>query len=288
MHNVRSVRRPGKLVHTPNERGPLAVSINGNFYTCGTHVGEGPGNEYGMNANECPGSFNANGTGTDYWFGSSGCFISPPTSAFEDFDIGWTTTGDVWGYWNDPDHCGMYFGDAVQFSSPYGGGNYTEYTGYVGYDTVGGQDGYVDDTYCKRLAIDFAPQGLDDPYDVIDYYIEANPGYPIDIEGIENVHNLALPTGLFTYKTFAGTPVDITVYNAYGYITGATGNWLIVLENNASTWQIEAFDQNGNLIGASPTVSGTGLTTDNDITDHTIHVWYNDGGVLKYVVWTYA
>ena len=92
-----------------------------------------------------------------------------------------------------------------------------------------------------------------------------------------------------TVQTFTGTPVDVTVYNAYGYIADAAGNWVVALEKNATSWQIAAFDQNGKLIARYPTpISGNPIEIDNDITNHKLHVWYDASGTLKYVIFIYT
>jgi hypothetical protein len=207
---------------------------------------------------------------------------------FKDYDTEWTATGAVWGFWADPSHLGLYFGDQFNIHSPYGPNDYSEFTGYVPYDTSGGIDGLVDDTYVTRMALDSAPVGLEDPYDIIFYYLESPPATPA-IEVIQNIKSMPFPTPLATIKTFTGTPVDVTVYNAYGYIADAAGNWVVALEKNATSWQIAAFDQNGNLIARYPTpISGNPIEIDNDITNHKLHVWYDASGTLKYVIFIYA
>jgi len=270
---------------SPQDIGSLAMTINGAFSLHGTNHTTDPTNLYGMPGDNCPGIYNSSGNAQNIFFGWSNSFTLD--SALCDIDIGWDTTAGMWAWWNNPSHDGMYFGDMVRFESPYGPFDYTEFPGYVGYDPIGGNDGFVDDTYARRMAIDDDPQGLEAPYDIIHYYIENNnPSYPTDIEAMQNSKQFAFPTALYTYHTFAGEPVDITVYNAFGYIDGSAGNWLVVLEDNGGTWQIESFDTAGNVTGVSDTINGTPLTTDNDITNHKIHVWYNDGG-LKYAVFIY-
>jgi hypothetical protein len=82
--------------------------------------------------------------------------------------------------------------------------------------------------------------------------------------------------------------VNITVYNAFGYITGSTGNSLATLENNGTTRQIEAFDQNGDFIAKSAAINGSAYLIDNDSVNHKLRVWHTDGGTLEYLIRVYA
>lgn len=208
------------------------------------------------------------------------------TSTMLDFDKGYGLTGDVWGFWKNPTHDGMVYGDQFKATAPYGTYNYSEFTGYVPYDTSGGVDGLVDDTNSKRFAVDDNPQGLDSSFDVIFYYLEGAPATPA-IECVENNKALALPVSLATIKTFEGTPIDLTTFNAFYSGGPGTSNWVVALEQVGSEWLIEAWTQDGTLVSTSELVNGTALGVDLDANNHKVHVWYDDGGTLSYVVWIY-
>jgi hypothetical protein len=230
-----------------------------------------------------------------WWSNTSGAFqigLLPWTTTFnhggifKDWDAEFGLISNIWGFWNSPFHEDLYYGNQFYISPPYGTGSYVEFVGYFPWDYFGGTDGAVDDTNSTRLAVDSDPQGLSSPYDRIFYYLESPPATPA-IEVFKNVSSMALPSNITTMKTFTGTPVDISVYNAYGYISGAAGNWLAVLEDNGSDWQVALFDQNGTLITEMDTpIAGTPHEIDVDTYNHKIHVWYTDG-TLKYCVFIY-
>jgi hypothetical protein len=206
---------------------------------------------------------------------------------FIDWDKGYSLTSNVWGFWNNYTHMGMYFGDAFKVSSPFGTYNYTEFVGYVPYDPVGGNDGMVDDTYVVKMAVDDNPQGLDPSFDIIHYYLEAAPA-PYAIECIENNESMSLPNALATIKTFAGIPVDVTTFNAFYTGGPGTNNWVVALEQVGSDWTIEAWQQDGTFVGALiGSVPGVPYGIDLDCKNHKLHVWYDDAGTMKYAIIIY-
>ena len=93
-----------------------------------------------------------------------------------------------------------------------------------------------------------------------------------------------------TIKTFVGTPIDISCFNAFGTIPTATGNWVAVLEDNGdNTWQVALFGQDEALINRlSPALPGTPIALDVDTTNHLIHVWIQVGSTLQYTILGYS
>jgi phage tail protein X len=200
---------------------------------------------------------------------------------FADIAIGFGSTARVFGFWVN--NTAGVDGATYYLNPGYGQADYGSYTGYFTVDHVGGVDGEVA-LSATAYAIDDAPQGLDDPFDMIHYYLETAPETP-GIEVIENVSSFAFPYPLTTIKTFDGTPVDIACWKTFGMVTGATSNWLAVLENNGTSWQVALFDQTGALIiRQASAISGTPLHINCDNTNTTIHVWANDAGTVKYYI----
>lgn len=203
---------------------------------------------------------------------------------FRDLAIGFGSTATVYGYWTN--NSAGVDGATYLLTPSYGQTNYTSIDGYFPVDHVGNVDGSIA-LSATQYAIDDAPQGLDDPFNIIHYYLETSPNTP-DIEVMENVTNMAFAVSLTTIKTFTGTPVDIACWKSYPAITDATSNWVCVLENNGTSWQVACFDQTGALITRyDSAIAGTPLHIGCDNTNTKIHVWANDGGTLKYYIFEY-
>jgi hypothetical protein len=204
---------------------------------------------------------------------------------FHDLEGEFGNTGAMWGHWgNNP--AGVD-GATYKLTVPYGVSSYLGIDGYYPADHTGSVDGLVSDNEALRLAIDGAPQGLSSSFDRIFYYMEGPPDeYGIEI--FANNSSFAFPMNLGTIDTdLMGTPVDISCVNSYGNVSGAVGNWLLVLEDNGdSTWQVAVFDQNGALVGErSQTYDGDAACIDVNLVNQTFHVWaFGTDGDLDYFI----
>jgi hypothetical protein len=207
--------------------------------------------------------------------------------------------GVLWGYYQTAADFN-YAGNDVEIvwagiSYPYGSANYSYWNINWGPldETPGGSlDGEVSDNESYRVAIDSSPQGLTGGRDIIHYYMEGSP----DDSTIEVIANVKSSLGSMDYvittideTNFIGEPIDISVMKTYPSISIATGNWLMVLEDNGdSTWQVAVFTQDGVLIGRGPTLDGDALVLDCDSTAITTHVWANVSGTLRYYIFQYV
>jgi hypothetical protein len=184
-------------------------------------------------------------------------------------------------------------------SPPYGVGDYgaSFQRNWAPADKVtGSADGLVsnEDDYI-RFAVDSLPQNVPG-FDVIYYYLEGNGGVigAGEANDIEVFRNITSSGGLGqSYLTtiqaasHVGTAMDICVLNVFGAGTGqdpdATGNWLLVLEDNGdNTWQVAAYQQDGTFISRSETQDGDPWGMDVDHANRVVHVWFDDAGTASY------
>ena len=194
--------------------------------------------------------------------------------------------GAVWSFYGVSE----IYQDTVEIpmsviSPPYGTGDYGWDSAWVPVDTVGSVDGKVSDMETYRLAVDSQPQGITKP--LIFYFLEGAPDEP----GIEVFASETTP-GVVEYLTtidgdaFLGTPIDISVFPAYGKIDGAEGNWLAVLEAlEPEMWTVALFEQDGTLVHRYlPGFPGKALALDCDSYNLTIHVWAKINETTKFYV----
>jgi hypothetical protein len=211
-----------------------------------------------------------------WWSGPSGLLENGYiffNNRFFDLETEFGNDGSVWGYWG---------GETVTAfcSDPY------SFAGSYPTDLGGSVDCLVSDMEAYKHAVDSDPQGLDEPYDRIFYFLEGNPD-DYGIEVFQNNHGQPMPECIGTIDdALVGTPVDISCLNTYCHIVEAAGNWLFVLEDNGdSTWQVAIFDQNGILIERYPTpLDGDPFALDCDSENLEIHVWFVHEDTYKYAV----
>ncbi len=220
---------------------------------------------------------NSNGVLTNGYFFFGMKFIDLET----DFGI----YASVWGFWGSRYELGEN-GATFRLDNPYGSPYPNSFAGFYPADYDGSVDCLVSDMEAYKHAVDNDPHGLDEPYDMILYYME---GHPDDngVEIIRNNHDGAMPDCIGTIDDdLVGTPVDISCLNTYCHIVEAAGNWLFVLEDNGdSTWQVAIFDQNGILIERYPTpLDGVPFALDCDSEHLEIHVWFVHEDTYKYAV----
>jgi len=231
------------------------------------------------------------GRGPVYWCkGDSNGLLTNGYTYFDSIFVDIETTFDcessIYGYWgNDP---GMGVdGATMKLASPYSTYDYGSYNNFFPVDHTGSVDGLVSDMESYKHAIDNDPQGIDDPYDMIFYYLE---GYPDD-PGIE-VMKVAwgeMGESLCTIDdALVGVPVDISCLPTHDAIDGVETNWLYVLEDNGNeSWQVAVFDQNGTLIDRMDTYAGTPIALDCDTVNIRVHVWTEIDGDIHYRIFGY-
>jgi hypothetical protein len=232
-------------------------------------------------------------SGPVFWFTPAGLLDNAYiyfNMQFHDLEREFSATGRCMGYWgNDP--AGVD-GATYYLQPSYGSGDYGSYTGYYPADHSGSVDGLVSDNEAYDHAVDSDPEGLSAPFNRIYYYSEGPPD-DYGIEVFQNVSNMAFPSNITTidapYDGTGVTPTDITVVNTFGNAPSCTeGNWLCVLEDNGdSTWNLAAFQQDGDLVARVGPNDGDPWHIDGDNVNIEAHVWYDDAGTPGYCIFEF-
>jgi hypothetical protein len=287
----------GQWLGAPTDVGPLELDATGGLIV----VSRGTGAFFGgYTQNQC-----MTWWGPSNPVGQNGLTLNGlyGTVYTRDCEAEFDAYGWLWGLWNCTQDNG-YAGNDVEIvmvgiSYSYGSGSYSAgwNINWGPLDEVSGSvDGEVSNSDTYRYATDTDPEGLTGGLNKISYYLEGAPD-DNDIE-IFNQNRSApsatSPHAVIQSTEFQGTAIDVCVWRCFGEITMATGNWLVVLEDNGdSTWQIALFDQDGTLIVRGPTQDGDALGVDCDNEPGTddgieIHVWADNAGTLEYTtfVWT--
>jgi hypothetical protein len=200
--------------------------------------------------------------------------------------------GRIWNMWGVKNDLigGIIDIRGIGIGPPYDAGAHAStYGPWALDDNVGSVDGMVSDLEYTRLAVDAVPQGIT-PWDRIFYYLESAP----DDNDIEIWNNISTSLGAgkvyvgnIQETAHVGTAVDVCVLNVFGAGTGqdpdATGNWLLVLEDNGdNTWQIAIYEQDGTFVSRSETQDGDPWGMDVDHQNRIVHVWFDDAGTASY------
>lgn len=222
---------------------------------------------------------------------------------FRDVEAEFGAYSPLWGHWATY-YDYNYAGNDVEIvmvgvGYAYGSGSYTTGWGInwgpLDESAGGSLDGEVSNIEQFRLAMDSDPQGLSG-YDVIFYYLEGywDATYADDptIEGIANIKSslgaAAYPLVTIDETNFEGVPIDICVFEAYGNVTGATGNWIVALEDNEDgTFQFASWTQDGDLTDRESTHDGTPIVMDIDNDNQEVHIWVDDAGTLRWYIFVW-
>lgn len=200
--------------------------------------------------------------------------------------------GTIWNFWNQ-DASNPAPGMTYKHAAPYGGGsNFLQ-----PYFTTGGGDCQVDPANSLWYALDSDPEGTGS-FDMVHAYLEGTG--PTKVEIFENLSSTPLPTCLATLDAssgLVGNAKDISYLHNFGVVgfEDAVNNYLCVLEDNGDTsWQISTWEWNAtttslDLVQRSDTVTNsTAYHLDCDSYNNKIHVWADEGGTMKYYVYTFS
>ncbi len=152
---------------------------------------------------------------------------------------------------------------------------------------MGDGAGKVDIESVDRFGVDGAPQGIGGSMDLICWFMETDPP-ALECFGVVSGDDSGnLNQHLCTVNTFHATPRDIAVMPTHkgGY---SPYNWVIVLEEGAATWSLEAFDQQGSSWVGLLDMPGYPACLDVDPVNYQVHVWFSivPGGPINAAVFT--
>jgi hypothetical protein len=162
-------------------------------------------------------------------------------------------------------------------------------------DTVGNIDGKLDDDYTSRLGVDGSPHGTaHGTSNTVLYILESDPTPDVEVFEINRLwaSNSAQTYAIKTIHGFSDPPtmpVDLECFPAYTLGFSTQWNWVAVLEDNGDgTWQVSMWEQNGAFVDRTSPKAGSPLNLDIDGASGDIHVWYEQGGELNWVILEYT